>query len=76
MYTVGSRRQVFNGFAKHTSGGLTKTDLKQNKHGCIVSKALSMKARKEKRLEKAGYFTEKGKFGFVRREKTLKRKRR
>jgi len=27
VQTVGSRRQVFNGNAKHTSGGLKKSDL-------------------------------------------------
>lgn len=35
---VGSRRQVFNGFAEHTSGGLTMKDLMRNKYGRIVSR--------------------------------------
>jgi len=34
---VGSRRQVFNGSAEKTPGGLTKSDLIKNKHGRIVS---------------------------------------
>lgn len=42
---VGSRAQVFHGTAKHTSGGLTKSDLMKNKHGAIVSKKKSAKAK-------------------------------
>lgn len=60
---VGSRAQVIHGTAHHTSGGLTKRDLKYNKWGRIVSRKKSMKAKKDKRLEKAGYKTRKGKFG-------------
>jgi hypothetical protein len=33
---VGTRAQVMHGTAHHTPGGLTKTDLKYNKWGCIV----------------------------------------
>lgn len=65
---VGSRAQVMHGTAHHTSGGLTKGDLKYNKHGRIVSKKKSAKAKKEKRLEKAGYKTRKGKFGAIKKE--------
>ena len=41
MYTVteGSRAEVFHGTAKHTSGGLVKGDLVQDKYGNIKSKA-------------------------------------
>jgi hypothetical protein len=42
--TVGSRVQVFNGTADHTKSGLKKSDLKQNKHGEIVSKSKSKNA--------------------------------
>lgn len=44
---VGSRAQVMHGTAHHTSGGLTKTDLKYNKSGRIVSrkKSATMKRR-------------------------------
>ena len=45
-----------------------------NKHGYIVSISKSNTAAKEKRLEKAGYFTKKGKFGYVKKNKTKKRK--
>ena len=34
---VGTRAQVMHGNAKHTSGGLTKNDLKYNDRGQIVS---------------------------------------
>lgn len=60
---VGSRAEVGHGTSYKTSGGLTISDLKQNKHGRWVSKALSRIATKEKRLVKAGYETKKGKFG-------------
>jgi len=63
MLSVGSRAQVWHNNDKKTKGGLSKKDLKKNKHGRIVSKKLSMKANKENRLKKAGYFTTKGKFG-------------
>lgn len=77
MPAVGSRAQVFHGNADHTTGGLTKKDLMQNKHGEIVSRKKHLQAKKDRRLEKAGYFTQKGKFGFVRKEgKTKKRKSR
>ena len=65
---VGSRAQVMHGTAHHTSGGLTKADLKMNKWGRIVSRKKSAKAKKEKRLEKAGYKTRKGKFGAVKKD--------
>lgn len=69
MTQLGSRAQVMHGTAHHTSGGLTKSDLKYNKHGRIVSRKKSAKAKREKRLEKAGYKTRKGKFGAVKTKK-------
>ena len=60
---IGSRAQVMHGTAKMTGGGLKKKDLKYNKHGKIVSKKLSAIAKREKRLEKAGYTTIEGQFG-------------
>ena len=63
---IGSRAQVMHGTAKMTGGGLKKKDLKYNKHGKIVSKKVSSMARKEKRLQKAGYMTQKGQFGTIR----------
>ena len=72
---VGSRAEVGHKTAYRTSGGLTHSDLKQNKHGRWVSKRLSTRAKKEKRLVKAGYLTKKGKFGAVKSGKTVKRRR-
>jgi hypothetical protein len=62
---IGSRTQVHNGTAYKTPGGLRKTQLLMNKWGHIVSAKKHATAKKEKRLEKHGYFAEKGKFGFV-----------
>lgn len=61
----GSRAQVYHGTAHHTSGGLTKKDIKMNKFGRLVSKAKSIKAKKDNRLEKNGFFASKGSFGVV-----------
>tara|TARA_X000000950_G_C13458866_1_gene475030 strand:- start:227 stop:532 length:306 start_codon:yes stop_codon:yes gene_type:complete len=65
---VGSRAQVWHKTAFKTSGGLTREDLHMNKNGRVVSKKKHQTAKAEKRLEKAGYFTRKGKFGFVRKD--------
>ena len=65
MLRIGSRAQVMHGTAKMTGGGLKKKDLKYNKQGKIVSKKMSAMAKKEKRLQKAGYTTKKGQFGAV-----------
>ena len=75
-HTVGSRAEVFHGTAKHTSGGLEKNDLLKNKWGRIVSAKKHKTAKKEKRLQKAGFFAKKGEFGVVKRKiaKTQKRK--
>lgn len=35
---VGSKRQVYNGSASRTSGGLTRTDLMKNRRGKVVSR--------------------------------------
>ena len=69
MQRIGSRAQVMHGTAKMTGGGLRKKDLKYNKQGKIVSKKMSAMAKKEKRLQKAGYTTRKGQFGAVRNMK-------
>jgi len=57
------------GTADKTAGGLTKSDLKYNKAGRIVSRKKSMKAKKENRLVKLGFKTRKGKFGLVKKGK-------
>ena len=67
---TGSRAQVWHETAYKTDGtpGLTKSDLLMNKHGRIVSKKKHRTAKKEKRLEKHGFFAIKGKFGAVKRD--------
>jgi hypothetical protein len=65
IHTVGTRAQVWHGTSKKTSGGLTKSDLMMNKAGRIVSRSKHNSAKKEMRLLKHGYGTQKGKFGFV-----------
>lgn len=63
---IGTRAQVWHETAYKTSGGLRKMDLVQNDKGRIVSKSKYLTAKKENRLLKHGYGTEKGKFGAVR----------
>jgi hypothetical protein len=64
---IGSRAQVWHGTAFKTSGDLTKKHLFMNKHGRIVSRKKHETAKKEKRLEKHGFFAKKGKFGAVKK---------
>jgi hypothetical protein len=71
----GSRQQVGHGTAYKTSGGLTKKDLMYTKRGRWVSKKKHMTAKKEKRLEKHGFFAQKGKFGYVKRDAMTKKSR-
>lgn len=63
----GSRQQVYHGTAYKTTGGLTKSQLIMNKWGRIVSAKKHSTAKKEKRLQKYGYFAKKGKFGYVKK---------
>jgi len=63
MPAVGSKLQVWNGNAKHTSGGLTRKDLMRTKHGRIVSRRKHAAGQKAiKNLRKAGYVAKKGTF--------------
>lgn len=63
ILTVGSRAQVMHGTAKKTSGGLTKSQLKYNKQGKIVSKKASSAAKRNNNLVKSGWVTKKGVYG-------------
>lgn len=65
---IGSREQVWNGTAYKTKGELKKKELMKNKWNRIVSKKKHITAKREKRLEKYGYYAKKGKFGYVLRE--------
>lgn len=73
---VGSRAQVWHRTAHKTAGGLKRDDLMMNKHGRIVSKKKHTTAKKEKRLEKAGYKPKKGTFKLFRKHKGGARTRR
>jgi hypothetical protein len=70
---TGSRAKVFHGTAYKTTGGLRKCDLYQNKNGRFVSLKKHRTAKKEKRLEKAGYVTKKGVFGSVKKSVVTKK---
>jgi hypothetical protein len=50
MKTVGSKREVYEGEAVHTSGGLKKGELMRNKRGKIVSKKQHDSAKSNKNL--------------------------
>ncbi len=67
---LGSRREVYNGTAKRTTGGLEKKDLFYNKYGRIVSMKKHLTAKKEKRLQKYGWTAKKGKFGGIKMKKS------
>ena len=56
---IGSRAEVYHGTAFKTAGGLEKKDIMMNKNGRIVSVKKHKTAKKEKRLEKHGYFKRK-----------------
>jgi hypothetical protein len=71
---IGTRAQVWHGTAYKTIGGLTHSDLLQNKSGRIVSKTKHNSAKREKRLVKAGFLTKKGHFGFIKRTPSSKSK--
>ena len=71
----GSRTQVHNGTAYKTNGGLTKEDLVMNKWGRIVSAKKFQTATKEKRLQKYGFYSKKGKFGYVKKNGTMKKRK-
>ena len=69
----GSREQVWNGTSYKTKYGLTKDGLIMNKWGRIVSADKHETATKEMRLEKHGYSANKGKFGYVKTKKNIKK---
>ena len=75
MQRVGSRRQVWNKTAKQTSGGLTRSELFQDKYGNIKSRRASKKAKRNQNLKKAGWTFKTGSFGAVRVEEKKKGKK-
>ena len=68
----GSRAQVWNKNAYKTEGGLLRSQLTKS-HGRIVSLKKHKTAKKELRLQKYGYFAEKGKFGYVKKNASKRR---
>ena len=72
----GSKAQVMYGTALMTTGRLKKGDLKYNKRGRIVSRKRSARAKREKRLERAGYKTKKGVFGAIKKDESSKKRSR
>ena len=72
----GSRAQVWHGTAYQTKGELKKSELIMTKRGRIVSKKKHATAKREKRLEKAGYKPKKGKFVLMRRGSRTRKARR
>lgn len=64
---IGSRQQVWHGTAFKTPGGLKKHDLFMNKWHRIVSLKKHKTAKRERRLEKHGFFAKKGSFGYVKK---------
>jgi len=72
---VGSRAEVFHNTAFKTSGGLTRKDLHQNKSERIVSLKKHKDSTKNNRLIKYGFGYKKGKFGYVKINKTRKNKK-
>jgi hypothetical protein len=64
---IGSRQQVYHKTAYKTAGELTLSDLIMNKWGRIVSRKKHATAKREKRLQKHGFFAKKGSFGVVKR---------
>ena len=69
----GSRVQVWNHNAYKTEGGLLRSQLVKS-NGRIVSLKKHKTAKKELRLQKYGYFAQKGKFGYVKKDVTKKRR--
>lgn len=67
----GSRAQVWNKTAYKTEGGLLRKQLTKS-HGRIVSLKKHKTAKKELRLQKYGFFAQKGKFGYVKKDNKRK----
>ena len=72
MTRKNSYAKVWHGTLKKTSGGLTKKDLMKNKRGKIVSKKRHNLAKRNKFLIKAGFVTQRGKFGSFKKAKQAK----
>ena len=69
---VGSKRCVFNGTAKHTSGGLHKKDLMLHKGRIISRKKHALGKKAFKNLVSAGYKPKKGTFKLFKKHRGTK----
>lgn len=69
---VGSKRCVFNGTAKHTSGGLHKKDLMLHKGRIISRKKHALGKKAFKNLVNAGYKPKKGTFKLFKKHRGSK----
>jgi hypothetical protein len=63
MQLIGSRASVYHGNAAKTSGGLTRSDLFQDKYGRIRSRRASVSAKRSKNL--GSYLLAKGSHSFI-----------
>ena len=66
---VGSKVQVWNGTAKHTSGGLTKKDLMRHKNRIVSKKKHAAGKKAIKNLVRLGYKAKKGTFKLFKKGK-------
>jgi hypothetical protein len=64
---VGSRAEVYHQTAKHTSGGLKKSDLMMHKGRIVSRKAHAAGKKAIKRLRALGYVAKKGTFRLFRK---------
>ena len=65
--TTGSRAEVYHQSAKHTSGGLKKSDLMMHKGRIVSRKAHAAGKKAIKRLRALGYVAKKGTFKLFRK---------
>lgn len=69
MKATGTKAEVWHGTAKHTSGGLKKSDLMKTRRGRIVSKKKHAAGQKAiQKLRKMGYVAKKGTFKLFRKQ--------
>lgn len=73
---VGSRAEVYHQTAKHTSGGLKKSDLMMHKGRIVSRKAHAAGKKAIKRLRALGYVAKKGTFRLFRKGDAISRKSR
>jgi hypothetical protein len=72
---IGTKRQVYNGTAKQTSGGLRKEDLMMYKGRIVSRKQHSAGLKAIERLKKLGYVAKKGRFSLFRKKSSKKSKK-